>query len=369
MKVSAEKALSAAGIAVAAAVFLFCLLDPAEAAGAVRKSTERCINVVIPSLFAMLAASSLMVRSGALGLVPRRTGRLSRFFFGMSSSELPVFVFGMLAGYPVGVKMLCEAHSSGQLGKRRAELLGGLCYGAGPAFISGCISRQLYSSRRVGAVIFISAVSANIVIAVFMSAFLRKTAEEPRQRIPVRISPEMLGNCVIHSGRAMADICIAITAFSVAAAFLERAGVSAAAGELLRKLPGLGRVSGEALVAALLDVTNIGDFPRGDRQLLPYISALTSFGGLCVLFQLKTLTAGKLSLKPLIVMRTAAAVISYFICRIIAPLMTAGEVMAVSSAAAVSSRSPVPSVLLIVMTVMVMRECGGKSSVKAAPDT
>jgi hypothetical protein len=369
MRIWEEKALRAAGIAGAAALFLFCLLEPEASAEAVSESLRRCIEVVIPSLFAMLAASSLIVRCGAAGLVPRHTGRLSRLLFGMNSSELPVFIFGMLAGYPVGVKMLCEAHAAGRIGKRRVELLAGLCYGAGPAFISGCISRQLYCYPAAGWAIFVSNVSANIVLAVFMSPFLRKTAEEPRRCSPVRITPSMLSECVLRSGRAMADICITITAFSVAVAFFERIGAVAAVGELLGKLPDLGRISGEALAAAVLDVTNIGSFPRGDLRLLSCISGLTSFGGACVLFQLRTLTAGRLSLKPLIAMRAVAAVLSYFICRIIAPVMTAGETLAVSTVAAVKDRSPVPSLLLVAMTVMVMWEYGGSRSQRAAIDT
>lgn len=369
MRIWEEKALRAAGIAGAAVMFLFCLLEPAAAAAAVSESLGRCTEVVIPSLFAMLAASSLIVKCGAAGLVPRLTGRLSRLLFGMNSSELPVFIFGMLAGYPVGVKMLCEAHAAGRIGKRRGELLAGLCYGAGPAFISGFISRQLYCSPAAGRVIFVSNAAANLLLAVFMSPLLRKTADETQRCSPVRITPYMLSECVLRSGRAMADICMTITAFSVAAAFFYCIGAVAAAGELLGKLPGLGRISGEALAAAFLDVTNIGSFPRGDLRLLPYISGLTSFGGVCVLFQLRALTAGRLSLKPLIAMRAAAAVLSFFICRTIAPVMTAGEILAVSTAAAVKDRSPVPSLLLVAMTVMVMREYGGSRSEKAAIDT
>jgi hypothetical protein len=68
-------------------------------------------------------------------------------------------------------------------------------------------------------------------------------------------------------------------------------------------------------------------------------------------------------------MRAVAAVLSYFICRIIAPVMTAGETLAVSTVAAVKDRSPVPSLLLVAMTVMVMWEYGGSRSQRAAIDT
>lgn len=366
MKKYAEKAIKAAKMAAIAAVFVVFLADTQSAAAAVGESIRRCTDIVIPSLYAMMIASSLIVRSGMAGLMPQWAGRLSRRVFGMESSVFPIFTFGMVAGYPVGVKMLCEEYNCGRLTKKRAELLAGLCFGAGPAFIFGCISRQLYSSQSAGNVILISTVSANIILALFMSVPLRRSAGARSVPRRVSISSDMLTDCVLRSGRAMTDICIMIAAFAAANAALDRMGVTAAAGELLGKLPDLDRISGEVIVAALLDVTNIADLPRGDWLLLPYISALTSFGGICVIFQLAALTAGKLSLKPFIIMRSVAAVLSFVICRLISPYFMTYETASVTSLYAADGRtsSPVPSVMLILMTVMLMLEFGGKSSLQ-----
>ena len=366
MKKCAEKAANAVKIAAVSAAFLYFLGDTGGAAEAVGESLQRCIDIVIPSLFAMMIVSSMITSSGMMTLMSKRLGQLSRLVFGIEGRELPMFTFGMIAGYPVGVKMLCEECSCGRLDKKRAELLSGLCFGAGPAFIFGCISRHLYSSQNAGLVILISTVSANIILAMLMSAPLRRTAgarSDPRR---VSISADMLTDCVLRSGRAMGDICIMIAALAAASAALARTGVTAAAGELLGKLPDLDRIRGEVIVAAFLDVTNISKLPCGDWLLLPYISALTAFGGVCVLLQLRALTAGKLSLKPFIIMRIAAAVLSFFICRLIMPFFMAGEVTEAMSPCIISAGngSPVPSVMLIIMTVMLMVEFGGKSSLQ-----
>lgn len=366
MKKYAEKAIKAAKIAALSAAFLYFLTDVGAAAEAVEESIQRCIDIVIPSLFAMMIVSSLITRSGMLTCLPKRLEKLSRLVFGMEGSIFPIFTFGMIAGYPVGVKMLCGEVAAGRLTKQRAELLSGLCFGAGPAFIFGCISRQLYSSRNAGLVILVSTVSANIILALIMSVSLRRTAASGSSPRSVSISADMLTDCVLRSGRAMGDICIMIAAFAAANAAFARTGATAAAGELLGKLPCLDRISGEATVAALLDVTNISKFPCGDWLLLPYISALTAFGGVCVIFQIAVLTAGKLSLKPFIIMRTAAAIMSFFICRLIMPFFMTGEVTEVMlpRISSAGNSSPVPSVMLIIMTVMLILEFGGKSSLQ-----
>ena len=367
MREYASKTLRAVGYGGVVLLLLFCMTDTASTAAAVGESINKCMNIVIPSLYAMLVVSSLFIRSGVNGLFPRRAGKLTRAVFGMESSIFPIFTFSMVAGYPVGVKMLCDEYSAGRLSKHRAELLSGLCFGAGPAFVFGCISRQLYSSDRAGLVILISNVSANFILAFIMSFALRKTAQEQPRRKSSGVSAEMFTDCVLRSGRAMADICIMVVFFSVFAAFLSRIG-AAAAGELLEKLPDLDRNSGEVIVAALLDVTNIGKLPRGDWLLLPYVSGASAFGGGCVMFQVAAITAGRFSLKPFILLRCAAAVLSYFICRLIIPLFMETETVAVSAVkvSGMSSKSPVPSVMLILMTVMLMLEFGKKETKKAA---
>ena len=372
MRKYAEKAAKAAKTALAVILFLFCAADTAAVSQAVYNGVLRCINTVIPSLFAMLAVSSIIVRSGIAELMPKWLGRVSFFLFGMDETEFPIFSFGMLAGYPVGVKMLCELYAAGRISRRRAELLSGLCFGAGPAFIFGCAAQQYYDCESAGLLILISVVSANIVTALGASFFLRRNAEkQSRPRRSVSISAEMLTDCVLRSGRAMADICIMVVGAAVFTAFLIRTGTMAAAGELLEKLLRLDRGSGEALTAALIDVTNIGSNAGGGHLLLPYASGAVSFGGACVFFQLRALTAGKLSLKPFIIMRAAAAVISFAVCRALLPYFIFGEAL---EAASVKVRghgtdSAVPSVMLIIMVVMLMLEYGNKRGESSAYST
>ena len=371
MRKTAEKALTAVKIGVLLSMMIFCLADTTLCTKAIGESIMRCLNVVIPSLFAVMAVSSLIVKSGILTLIPKCFGRISRFLFGIEGNILPIFIFGMFAGYPVGVKMLCDEYSAGRITKKRAEILSGLCFGAGPAFIFGCISGQLYSSDGAGKVILLSNICANLLLLLIMSPYLRKTASVSAVKREFRFSAEIFTESVAQSGRAMADICIMITIFSVINVFFIRIGAAATVGELLMKLPSLDRISGEALVAALSDVTNVSVFPRGDWLLLPYISGLVSFGGVCVMFQLSAAAGRRISIAPLVIMRCTAAVMSGFVCRLIMPFFMEHETAEVSAVVVekVRSSTPVPSLMLIIMTVMVMIEFGKNSSKKLSEST
>ena len=363
MKKNAGKAVKAAA---AVLLFVYCLLDTEGTAWAVRSSLRRCTETVIPSLFAVMAAASVIVRSGITAMMPKWTAPVGRLLFGMEPNELSVFTFSMAAGYPVGLRMICEEYAAGRISPKRAELLAGLCFGAGPAFVFGCISRQLYGSAAAGQLILLSAVSANVILALIMSVPLRRCRSVEHNGRSFDISADMLTDCVLGSGRAMADICVMIVFFAVVTRFLVTTGAAAAAGELLGKLPGLGRIRGEALVAAFLDVTNAEALPRGDWLLLPYISGLTSFGGVCVMFQLSVVARGRISVMPLIIMRAAAGVVSFFVSMLLLPYFMAGETVEVSAAVGTSAPSPVPSVMLVIMTFMLMLEYGRKKNGKEA---
>ena len=118
-----KKAIKCAKAAAATAAFAFCMTKTAEVSQAVSGAVERCIGVVIPSLFAMMIVSGLLVRSGITGAVPRFIGMISEKLLGMEGFMLPVFTFGMFAGYPVGAKMICTEVQCGRLDKNRAALL------------------------------------------------------------------------------------------------------------------------------------------------------------------------------------------------------------------------------------------------------
>lgn len=334
---------------------VLCIFAADPVGGAVYAALQRCLTNVIPSLFAMIAVSGLLVRSGTVTAAGRFVHRAGRLLLGMDGDIFLIFLFSNIAGYPVGVRMLLSCCEAGRLSKREAELLAGVCFGAGPAFIYGCIAGQLYRSAKAGLLISISAAMGSLLCAAVLSVYLRRHGHGTPPRSGVTFNAEMLPDCVSSAGRAMAEICAAILGFAVISALLVRIGALPAAAELFARLTGRDFTTSAGLICAALDVTAVGSLPAGDYTLLPAISALVTFGGGCVFMQLAAISRGKLSLIPAAVSRLAAAAVSYAACRLLLPLFIAGETV---SAAVItkmhSAPSPVPSVLLAVMTALVM---------------
>ena len=152
-------------------------------------------------------------------------------------------------------------------------------------------------------------------------------------------------DCVVSAGHSLAQVCFMIAAFGVLTGMLDSTGVLKASGH-----PELAR--------AFLDVTAVEGLPHGDWTLLPWLSALVSFGGVCVIFQIGAIASGRLDLRPFIIIRTSASVFSFWICRLIMPFMlrnVTAEVSAMGTSLH-SAPSPVPSIMLMLMTLAVISD-------------
>ena len=340
------------------ALTAFCMTDTELVREAVYEAVSRCLVTVIPSLYAMMTVSVLLTKSGMISCIPKFISKPLSFIFGMNGSSLSVFILSSFAGYPVGAKMLASQVSGGRLSRREAELLSGICFGAGPAFIHGCIACRLFSSHDAGITILISAVSANILLAAAISPFLRQYRKSDGSDASVEFSAEMLTESVIGSGRSMGGICCMITAFSVFTALLRRLGIISFMARFINSLTGCGTAAAEGIFRSFLDITAADSLPHGCFGLLPVIAALTSFGGVCVIMQVAAIAKDAFSLKPLILIRLAASALSFIICRLIMPFTLADTAV---SAAEINVRlqsasSPLPSLALIAMTAALFCE-------------
>lgn len=313
---------------------LFCLLFPVEVRNGAGDGLNRCITVIIPSLYAMMTASAILLDSGILSAVGRWISPVTKGIFGISGELATVFFFSLFAGYPVGAKMIYTLYINGRLTKRMAEILSGLCYGSGTAFIFGCVA----STGEMGRLILLSNIAAELFMLLILSPYFRRNPIEEKSR-NIAINGNIFTKSVSSSGRALGEMCLCVIVFAVFAKMAEYCGLS--------------RIFGCDLYKAVLDVTAINDISAD----IAVKSALVSFGGVCVLFQISAIFRGKLSILPLVIMRIFAAFSSFFICRILEPYFIKGTVDVFASGKQLyRESSPVPSVMLIIMTGVVVAE-------------
>ncbi len=268
----------------------------------VRIGIMRCINVLIPSLFGMMAVSEIILKTGLYR-------KISILFFPfykilqMPAGLFSVFLLGNLAGYPVGAKLLSQLVKNGTITKETAKNMAVFCYNSGPAFVIGTVGIAVYQSIKAGIYIYASCLIANYIFAIGFSLVLKKSYKKFKtDKEKIKLSSEVLVSSVESSGKSMLMICLMVTAFSVFTSVLKTTGIFSFFNQPLI----------EKTVMAFMEITNVTSF-TGNYTLMPLICFLISFGGICVLLQVKAIVRESFSLKTFLLMRFPVSLVACFV--------------------------------------------------------
>ncbi|MCQ2755184.1 MAG: hypothetical protein MJ231_09120, partial [bacterium] len=323
---------------------------------AVYGGVMRCTNIIIPSLFFMMCVSGIATRSGIISKAAFVSDRFSRFTFGMNGEAFVIFLFSMLAGYPIGAKMLNELYNSGKITKEQTEKYLCVCYGAGGAFVCGCVTQYGNDAEKL---IMLSNIIANIVIAFILGLIFRKQLSDKSecQKISGKRGV-MLCESVADASKGMLMLCGMIIFFSALIAISEPVYSRFVTSEQKMKI-----------ICCLLDVSTITELNIYTYRFLPIVSGLISFGGICVIMQIKAIISSEIRIRFFILVRVFAGLLSGIICRILLPFfIKGGDVIKANADFRVKSSysSPVVSIMLAVMIFILVLEQGNlkKSNAK-----
>ena len=149
---------------------LFCLLlilkNPEIAADAVGNGLLLCAKSVVPSLFPFMVISELAVSANLIAYLPSRLLAPMRRALGLSDTGCAAVLLGLLCGSPIGARSAVLALGQGKIEKREAEriLTCSLCPSS--AFVIGALGITLLKDRRLGIIIYFSALISALLTGV-----------------------------------------------------------------------------------------------------------------------------------------------------------------------------------------------------------
>lgn len=321
---------------------------------AVSNSLKVCFEVIIPSLYAFMTASGFVVSSNLYIVLSKPFGFVSRYIFRIPPEYFSVFLIGSVGGYPVGAKLLSELYGEGKIDKETAEQMLPYCYLAGPAFICGIAGIRLFSSVKIGMIIFAAIISANLIIAV-ICGLGRPVPTKKHIAAKLDLSSENLIRSVGSGAKGMFSICAIIVFFSTIICILDKSGILTYISQGFADVTGMKYSDASAAVRSVIEISNISSLSRGNYSLIPLTASLLSFGGLCVLMQVNGFLQGRLSSKRFYFFRILATVISYLLCKLYVEVFDPNIVPTIASAgAAVRQNSPIPTLFLLIMTILLL---------------
>lgn len=350
MKKLSGIAIAAAVIAYSAALLYF---NKAVTEGVI--STIRvCVNVIIPSLFPFMTASGIIISSGLYYKLSLPFSPVSRYVFHLRADLFSIFLISSIGGYPVGAKLLMNLYESGNIDKKTAEKMLGFCYMGGPAFFIGAVGMKIYNSTSVGMIIFASVFIANMT-AMFLCGLHSPISHKNTHGRQLIFSLNDFLSSINSGGIGIAKICAAIVFFASLLAVLDASGIIDFFSRIISSMTNISPEICRILLRSTLEISNISALPS-DFSFLPIVTALLSFGGLCVIFQVEGIIGNKLSTYNFLISRIVTMISSYFYCKILIIAFDISNYTQVSAlnGETVRQNSPIPSLFLLIMTILLL---------------
>lgn len=251
---------------------LLLILDAKTAATGAVDAIQLCIRVLIPSLFPFFLISILLTDLlVGTSSVLRPLGKLLKIPAGAE----PLFLIGMVGGYPVGAQVISQATEKGVLTKRDASRMLQFCNNPGPAFLFGIISPYFPCTMYTWIIWLIIILSA-ILTAIILPGGSNKTVTIPS------VKSLTITQAMEKSIKVMACICGWVVIFRVILVFFER--------WFLWMLPDVSRILFQIFLELANGSSVLNEINNVSLRFIVSIAGLT-IGGLCVLLQTQSVCA------------------------------------------------------------------------------
>lgn len=296
-------------------LFVLCLLIFSSSnLSATKAGLNLWANSVVPSLFPFLVATELLSYTNIVNYISRKLDKFMRPIFNMPGCTAYPLILGMISGYPIGAKTVCQIYKEGLCSKREAELMLAYTNNSGPLFIIGTVGISMFGSTTIGLILLFTHILASLSVGIIFGKKIgNKYKNLNNDYIKINTKNinftnlgEILANSIINSIRTLLMIGGFVVIFSVIISILKTSGILKALSTILGSIFGnenfiSGILSGTIeLTNGLNTVCNIHTKYISTNILI--CAFLLGFGGLSVMLQiLSVVSKEKLSIRPYII--------------------------------------------------------------------
>jgi len=273
-------------IVLVAIINVLIIAFPSVALQGARDGLFLWFNNVLPGILPFVIGANVLMALGVVKVLGVFLNPLMRFVFKLPGKASFPFAMGMISGYPVGAKIVCEMRQKGELSKSDAQRLLAFTNNGGPLFILGAVGVGMFASSALGYLILIVHYGVAILMGFTLSFFARKDRAieydgNYKMLVIDKKQPfgKVLGEAVKNAMETMVLIGGFMVLFSVVSALLVRVGV-------LNILPESAYTEGvvKGLLEAAGGVAAISQ--EGASAVVAGITVgIISFGGLSIMFQ------------------------------------------------------------------------------------
>ena len=273
-------------------LFLMILLlcSPNICLEAAQKGLLLWFNKVLPSLLPFMILINILVPLNGLTSYINKFTPLTQRLWKLPGESLFAFIIGLIAGYPMGAKVIKSLYDDHKLTREEAEYTLFFSNNCGPLFIIGTVGTAMLGQTSLGFFLFSIHLLSAFIMSLLFTRFLAIPSPTYRTSTSSQESPsffKLLNLSVMQSMDAITCVGGYIILFSVLIAIVTSSTflsyiLSFLNCSIQEKRLLLG------VFSSLLELSN-GTYALSQLPVSPYslalISAAINFGGFCVYFQ------------------------------------------------------------------------------------
>lgn len=276
------------------AITILIIINADSAITYAKSALNICYEIIIPSLFPFFICSGLLIYSGFCESIAKIFRPVMMPLFNINGSGSAAFVLGILSGYPLGAITTCQLYENRYLSQSEAERLLAFCNNSGPLFILGSVGISLYSSPKIGLILYIAHILSSLTVGILFRFYKRNEYNAPTASVanPERSIGEIFTIVMQNSIKSILTICGTILFFSVVS-------------NIIANYINLDYVIKSFIIGIMEFVTGTRAIASAQLDLpikLILSSVIVGFAGLSVHMQvMSAVSSYELSLKPYIV--------------------------------------------------------------------
>lgn len=131
-------------------------LDPQQFIDASLNGISAWALNVLPCVLPFMIITKAIIELGQMEKLAKPFSRPFAKIYSTGASSGYVYFISVLAGYPVGSKMVADLYESKRISRSQAFRMCSFCSNSGPMFIIGTVGCLLLKSPQIGAILFAS---------------------------------------------------------------------------------------------------------------------------------------------------------------------------------------------------------------------
>ncbi len=280
-------------------------------------------NSVLPTLFPFFIATELLCKTNFVQILGKFLNQFMKPVFNVPGESAIAIIMGVISGYPVGAKVVCNLYDHKICSKSEAERLLAYTNNSGPIFILGSVGVSLLGNAQVGKILLISHILSSLIVGFTFRFWKRNQVDltfrnyksESKELIRVSNLGEILGDAIKKSISTILLIGGFVVLFSVIISILSSLEILTNLAHFLANF-GVPYELALSILTGMIELTNgiqvaSSSYPAFPLPCILTCSFLLGFGGLSVLLQVFSIIAkSKISIKPYLYGKTLQAFLS-----------------------------------------------------------